>query len=104
MHLTNFYIVDAKELCEITSDMSALSFKDLEKESTGGWIFSKTYYVATLKVRVIIGAADILFEVWDSKGKKKLSTDRSIQVEWGEGAEMSGPLGRRRVSGAPSNR
>ena len=90
--------IGAKELCDITSDMSILSFKDMAKESTGGW-FGKTYYIATLNVRFIIGAADIGFQVWDHSGKRKLSNDRSIQVEWGEGAEMSGPLAGRKMSG-----
>lgn len=38
---------------------------------------------------MIIGAADVVFEVWHNG--KKLSKDHPISVEWGEGAEMSGP-------------
>ncbi|KAI4705843.1 hypothetical protein J4E81_000728 [Alternaria sp. BMP 2799] len=83
-------------LCEINSDLSAADEKKFQEKNKHFWSLQKHYLRIEYSVRVLIGPADIRFELWFDD--QKLSRDESIRVEWmpaqmpqtSQIAEMSG--------------
>ncbi|KAH7396128.1 hypothetical protein BKA66DRAFT_484908 [Pyrenochaeta sp. MPI-SDFR-AT-0127] len=67
-------------LCEISSDLSAADEKKFIEKNKHFWSLQKHYLRIEYSVRVLIGPADIRFELWFND--QKLSRDESIKVEW----------------------
>jgi len=67
-------------LCEINSDLSTASEKRFTEKNKYFWSLGKHYFKVEYQVRVLIGPADIRFELWFDN--QKLSRDQSIKVEW----------------------
>ena len=71
---------DTRILCEISSDLSAADEKKFVEKNKNFWSMKKHYFRIEYSVRVLIGPADIRFELWFDD--QKLSRDQSIKVEW----------------------
>jgi hypothetical protein len=71
---------DTRILCEISSDLSTASEKRFIEKNKYFWSLGKHYFKVEYQVRVLIGPADIRFELWFDN--QKLSRDQSIKVEW----------------------
>jgi hypothetical protein len=71
---------DTRILCEISSDLSAADEKKFVEKNKNFWSMKKHYFRIEYSVRVLIGPADIRFELWFAD--QKLSRDQSIRVEW----------------------
>ncbi|KAF2025512.1 hypothetical protein EK21DRAFT_76264 [Setomelanomma holmii] len=67
-------------LCEISSDLSAADEKKFIEKNKNFWSMKKHYFKIEYSVRVLIGPADIRFELWFDD--QKLSRDQSIKVDW----------------------
>jgi hypothetical protein len=72
--------LDTRILCEITSDLSAADEKKFVERNKNFWSMKKHYFRIEYSVRVLIGPADIRFELWFDD--QKLSRDQSIKVQW----------------------
>jgi hypothetical protein len=73
-------VPDTRILCDISSDLSEADEKKFTEKNKNFWSLKKHYFRIEYSVRVLIGAADIRFELWFSD--QKLSRDQSIKVEW----------------------
>jgi hypothetical protein len=73
-------LVDTRILCEISSDLSAADERKFQERNKHFWSLQKHYLRIEYSVRVLIGPADIRFELWFND--QKLSRDESIRVEW----------------------
>lgn len=71
---------DTRVLCEISSDLSAADERKFIEKNKHFWSLKKHYLRIEYSIRVIIGPADIRFELWFDD--QKLSRDESITVEW----------------------
>jgi len=71
---------DTRFLCEISSDLSSADEKKFIEKNKNFWSMKKHYFRIEYSVRVLIGPADIRFELWFDD--QKLSRDQSIKVEW----------------------
>lgn len=71
---------DTRILCEISSDLSAADEKKFIEKNKHFWSLQKHYLRIEYTVRVLIGPADIRFELWFND--QKLSRDESIRVQW----------------------
>jgi hypothetical protein len=71
---------DTRILCEITSDLSSANEKRFIEKNKNFWSTKKHYFRIEYSIRVLIGPADIRFELWFDD--QKLSRDQSIKVEW----------------------
>jgi hypothetical protein len=67
-------------LCEIQSDLSSADERRFTEKNRRFWNLGKHYFKVEYQVRVLIGPADIRFELWFDE--QKLSRDRSIKVDW----------------------
>jgi hypothetical protein len=72
--------LDTRILCEINSDLSSADEKKFVEKNKSFWSTKKHYFRIEYSVRVLIGPADIRFELWFDN--QKLSRDQSIKVEW----------------------
>ncbi|KAF2646542.1 hypothetical protein P280DRAFT_464746 [Massarina eburnea CBS 473.64] len=71
---------DTRILCEISSDLSTASQERFVEKNKNFWSVGKRYYRVEYEIHVLIGPADIRFELWFDN--KKLSKDHSIKVDW----------------------
>lgn len=71
---------DTHVLCEISSDLSSVDEKKFTEKNRRFWSLGKHYFKVEYQVRVLIGPADIRFELWFDN--QKLSRDQSITVDW----------------------
>ncbi|KAF2467943.1 uncharacterized protein BDR25DRAFT_335749 [Lindgomyces ingoldianus] len=71
---------DTRVLCEIQSDLTTADEKKFTEKNRRFWKLGKHYFRVEYQVKVIIGPADIRFELWFNN--QKLSRDQSIKVEW----------------------
>lgn len=71
---------DTRLLCEISSDLSTADEKKFIAKNAHFWSLKRHYLRIEYSVHVIIGPADIRFELWFDD--QKLSRDESISVEW----------------------
>ncbi|OAL00042.1 hypothetical protein IQ06DRAFT_250606 [Phaeosphaeriaceae sp. SRC1lsM3a] len=78
---------DTRILCEISSDLSVADEKKFVEKNKNFWSMKKHYFRIEYSVRVLIGPADIRFELWFDD--QKLSRDQSIKVEW---TPTAGPM------------
>jgi hypothetical protein len=67
-------------MCEISSDLSSADERKFVEKNKNFWSMKKHYFRIEYSVRVLIGPADIRFELWFND--QKLSRDQSIKVEW----------------------
>lgn len=67
-------------LCEIQGDLSSADESRFTEKNKRFWNLGKHYFKVEYQVRVLIGPADIRFELWFND--QKLSRDRSIRVDW----------------------
>jgi hypothetical protein len=67
-------------LCEIQSDLSTADEKRFVEKNKRFWSLGKHYFKVEYEVKVLIGPADIRFELWFDN--QKLSRDQSIKVDW----------------------
>jgi hypothetical protein len=72
--------LETRVLCEIQSDLSAADAKKFVETNKHFWKLGKHYFKLEYQVKVLIGPADIRFELWFDDGK--LSKDQPIRVEW----------------------
>ncbi|PSN75303.1 hypothetical protein BS50DRAFT_567996 [Corynespora cassiicola Philippines] len=79
-YLPDQMTADTRILCEISSDLSAADEKKFTEKNKRFWSLGKHYFRVEYQVKVLIGPADIRFELWFDN--QKLSRDRSIKVEW----------------------
>ncbi|OAL45853.1 hypothetical protein IQ07DRAFT_575622 [Pyrenochaeta sp. DS3sAY3a] len=71
---------DTRILCEISSDLSAADEKKFIEKNKHFWSLQRHYLRIEYSIRVLVGPADIRFELWFDD--QKLSRDESIKVEW----------------------
>lgn len=76
-------------LCEINSDLSSADEKKFTEKNKRFWSLGKHYFRVEYQVRVIIGPADIRFELWFDN--QKLSRDQPIRVDWMPAPTMPPP-------------
>ncbi|KAF2125577.1 hypothetical protein P153DRAFT_400379 [Dothidotthia symphoricarpi CBS 119687] len=67
-------------LCEISSDLSTADERRFVEKNKHFWSLKKHYFRIEYAIRVLIGPADIRFELWFND--QKLSRDQSIRVDW----------------------
>ena len=89
MHLPDQISPDTRLLCEISSDLSSADEKKFTEKNKRFWSLGKHYFKVEYQVRVIIGPADIRFELWFDN--QKLSRDQSIRVDWAPAPSMPPP-------------
>ncbi|KAF2448452.1 actin-like ATPase domain-containing protein [Karstenula rhodostoma CBS 690.94] len=77
---------DTHVLCEISSDLSSADEKKFTEKNKRFWSLGKHYFKVEYQVRVLIGPADIRFELWFDN--RKLSRDQSITVDWAPAPTM----------------
>ncbi|PVH93403.1 hypothetical protein DM02DRAFT_619306 [Periconia macrospinosa] len=90
---------DTHILCEISSDLSSTAPTRFAERNRHFWSLGKHYLRIEYQIRVLIGPADLRFELWFDG--EKLSKDTSINVEWmptpppaPEGPRDLGPVGK----------
>ncbi|KAL9058773.1 MAG: hypothetical protein Q9206_001760, partial [Seirophora lacunosa] len=71
---------DAHSLCEIESDLSAADETKFKEKNRRFWNLGWHYFRVEYEVKVLIGPADVRFELWFDN--QKLSKDQPIKVEW----------------------
>lgn len=71
---------ETRILCEIQSDLAGADERKFVEKNKSFWSIGKHYLKVGYQVRVIIGPADIRFELWFDG--QKLSKDAPIRVEW----------------------
>ncbi|KAI4281717.1 MAG: hypothetical protein L6R35_005580 [Caloplaca aegaea] len=71
---------DAHVLCEIESDLSSADETKFKEKNRRFWSVGKHYFKVDYEVKVLIGPADVRFELWFNN--EKLSKDQPIKVEW----------------------
>lgn len=67
-------------LCEIASNLSAADESKFKRKNRHLWNRRKPYWKVDYQVKVLIGPADIRFELWFDG--QKLNKDTPIKVEW----------------------
>jgi hypothetical protein len=91
---THLSKADCHVLCNITANLSNLTLNDFELvKGHKSWFKRITprekYRTAEHEIRVVIGPADIKFELW--YGGSQYNKSNSIRVDWQEGATVSAP-------------
>ncbi|KAL9606461.1 MAG: hypothetical protein Q9179_000377 [Wetmoreana sp. 5 TL-2023] len=71
---------DAHILCDIESDLSGADETKFKERNKSFWRLGKHYFRVDYDIKVLIGPADIRFELWFNG--QKLSKDQPIKVEW----------------------
>ncbi|KAF2703082.1 hypothetical protein K504DRAFT_393355 [Pleomassaria siparia CBS 279.74] len=71
---------DTRLLCSISSNLTPISETKFTEKNKRFWSLGKHYLRVEYQVRVLIGPADICFELWFDN--QKLSEDTSIKVDW----------------------
>ncbi|KAL8837217.1 MAG: hypothetical protein Q9176_005848 [Flavoplaca citrina] len=71
---------DAHVLCDIESDLSSADESKFKEKNKRFWSFGKHYLRIDYDVKVLIGPADVRFELWFNG--QKLSKDQPIKVDW----------------------
>ncbi|KAF2746172.1 hypothetical protein M011DRAFT_469029 [Sporormia fimetaria CBS 119925] len=71
---------ETRILCEIQSDLTSADDKKFVEKNKRFWSLGKHYLKVEYQVKVLIGPADIRFELWFDN--QKLSRDQSIKVDW----------------------
>ncbi|KAL8810328.1 MAG: hypothetical protein Q9200_002665 [Gallowayella weberi] len=91
---------DAHILCEIESDLSSADESKFKEKNKHFWSLGKHYFKIDYEIKVLIGPADVRFELWFSG--QKLSKDRPIKVEWQEPPDaIELPASTQREDGIP---
>ncbi|KAF1851560.1 uncharacterized protein K460DRAFT_270005 [Cucurbitaria berberidis CBS 394.84] len=69
-----------RSLCKVESDFSSLPLSLFKLKNRHWWNTGQKYHRINYVVKVNLGAADVVFELWHNG--VKLSKDNSIKVEW----------------------
>lgn len=69
-----------RSICKVESDFSSVPLSLFKLKNRHWWNTGKKYHRINYNVKVLIGAADISFELWHEG--VKVSKDNSIKVEW----------------------
>ncbi|TKA80567.1 hypothetical protein B0A49_00619 [Cryomyces minteri] len=80
---------DVQVLCEIESDLSSADESKFKKKNRHFWNRGAPYSRVNYQVKVLIGPADITFELWFDN--QKLSKDQPIKVEFVAAASAPNP-------------
>ncbi|KAF2841345.1 hypothetical protein M501DRAFT_1029446 [Patellaria atrata CBS 101060] len=75
-------------ICELQADLSSIDEGQFEAKNRHFWSAGPKYFKVNYQVRVIIGPADIRFELWFNG--QRLNKDQPIHVEWSP-MPMAGP-------------
>ena len=67
-------------LCQVDSDLSGADEKRFKEKNKKFWQTRESYFEVAYQVKVVIGPADLRFELWFNG--EKMSKDNSIKVEW----------------------
>jgi hypothetical protein len=67
-------------VCEITSDFSTLPLTAFKLKNRHWWNRGRRYHRINYHIKVVLGPADIRFELWHNG--QKFSEGNSIKVEW----------------------
>ncbi|KAK5165270.1 uncharacterized protein LTR77_009368 [Saxophila tyrrhenica] len=97
-HLPNKLESGVEKLCEVESDLSQVDEKRFKEKNKKFWKPGRLYYQVAYQVQVIIGPADLIFELCQFRHHlplkcvadavvagfdgQKLSKDNPIKVEW----------------------
>ncbi|KAI4225646.1 MAG: hypothetical protein L6R36_003762 [Xanthoria steineri] len=73
-------LADAHVLCEIESDLSGADESKFKEKNKHFWRIGKHYFRIDYEIKVLIGPADVRFELWFNG--QKLSKDQPIKVDW----------------------
>lgn len=73
-------VAGAHELCIVKSDLKEVAEQELELKNKRCWQ-GKRYYLALFTIRVIVGPADLKFELW-FKGRRYNRSHDSIKIQW----------------------
>jgi hypothetical protein len=71
---------DAQVLCKVVSDLSTIHDSRFKLKNRHWWSIGKPYRRCNYDIRVVIGPADVNFELWFEGAK--LSRDNPITVQW----------------------
>jgi hypothetical protein len=71
---------DCRKLCDLTSDLSSIPLSLCKLKNRHWWQPGEKYHRIEEVIKVILGPADISFELWYAG--QKVSDDNSIKVEW----------------------
>jgi len=91
IHMT----ADVRKLCNVTSDLSGVEDTKFKKKNRHWWSFRTPYLRADYQIKVLIGPADITFQLWFDG--QQLSRDNPITVDW----QPSAPPTFTNLSGEP---
>ncbi|KAI4276552.1 MAG: hypothetical protein L6R38_005639 [Xanthoria sp. 2 TBL-2021] len=70
----------AHVLCEIESDLSGADESKFKEKNKRFWSIGKHYFRIDYEIKVLVGPADVRFELWFNG--QKLSKDQPIKVDW----------------------
>lgn len=82
-----------ERLCTVTANFGREDFQPATKNLSTtpfkrirGGLFSKgkAHYIADFNLKVVIGSADLRFEVVSKDGRKFCQNPASVKVDWGE--------------------
>ncbi|KAF2836931.1 hypothetical protein M501DRAFT_978671 [Patellaria atrata CBS 101060] len=71
---------ECRTLCNLQSDLSGADEREFKRKNRHFWNMGKPYFRVDYEVQVLIGPADIRFELWFNG--HKLSRDQPIKVDW----------------------
>ncbi|KAH7123083.1 hypothetical protein EDB81DRAFT_913210 [Dactylonectria macrodidyma] len=79
----------AMKLCDVRSNLTGVHQTQMVLKHKRGHCFSRgtNYYICDFEVRVIVGPADLNFELWFA-GQKFSGNHEPIAVQWGSGPNM----------------
>jgi hypothetical protein len=88
----------AVKLCVVKSDLKEVNEREFELKNKRCWQ-GPTYYIATFTLRVIVGPADLKFELW-FKGMKYNRNHEPVKIQWDQAGASARPPSRSRGSTA----
>jgi hypothetical protein len=72
--------IACRKLCDITTDFSSLPLALFKIKNRHWWNSGPKYHRIDYLIKVVLGPADIWFELWHNG--QKLSKDELIKVDW----------------------
>ncbi|KAL8663144.1 MAG: hypothetical protein Q9168_008140 [Polycauliona sp. 1 TL-2023] len=80
---------DAQILCEVQSNLSTADERHFKRKNRHFWNSGEPYFRVDYQIKVLLGPADIRFELWFNG--QKLNKDEPIMVEWTASAAPEPP-------------
>lgn len=78
--ITNETKAGVYKLCQVYANLEGVSESEFQLKNKRAWQ-GEAYYIATFTVKVIVGPADLKFELW-FKDKRYNGTHDPISIEW----------------------